>query len=258
MTPRIAALLLLLALGASGGEPARAEPEAVLVSAAISLRDALGDAASRFEAAHAGARIVLNTAASGVLVRQIEEGAPADLYVSASPDEIARLERARRIAPGSAKVLASNRLVVVVAAGDRPPRALDELKETRFDRIAIGNPRTVPAGRYAERALRTLGLWQAVAPRLVLGESVRQVLDWVARGEAAAGLVYATDAKILPGKVAVGAEVPPGTHPPILYEAAVLSGSEHRARAAAFLAFLESADGRAILSRYGFLPAPAR
>jgi molybdate transport system substrate-binding protein len=227
------------------------------VSAASSLKEAAREAADRFEAEHPGTGVVVNAAASGVLLRQIEEDAPVDLFLSASRDEIGRLERAGRIEIGAARPFASNRLIVIVPAGSSPPATLAGLADPRFDRIAIGNPRTVPAGRYAEQALRWAGIRDAVASRLVPGESVRQALEYVARGEAAAGLVYATDARALGRKVTLGPAAPEGSHDPIVYVAAPLRDAPHRTEAAALLAFLLSEEGRRILARHGFLPPPA-
>jgi molybdate transport system substrate-binding protein len=247
-----AAVAALLAGAATGA----AASETVLVSAAASLKEAARDAAERFETAHPGVKVVVNAAASGVLLRQIEEGAPVDLFLSASRDEVTRLERAGRIEAGSSRPFAGNRLVVVVPVGNDPPATFAGLADPRFDRIAAGNPRTVPAGRYAEQALRHAGILDAVGKRLVPGESVRQVLEYVARGEAAAGLVYATDARAFEGKVRAGPEAPEGSHDPIVYFAAALRDAPHPRSAGALLAFLLSDEGRGVLARRGFLPPP--
>jgi molybdate transport system substrate-binding protein len=235
---------------------AAASSETLLVSAAASLKEALREAARRFEAAHPGTRVDVNVAASGVLLRQIEEGAPVDLFLSASREEIGRLEKEGRIESGSSRPLAANRLVVVVPAGAPPPASLAGLGDRRFERIAVGNPRTVPAGRYAEQALRSAGVLDAVRERLVPGESVRQVLEYVARGEVAAGLVYATDARAFEGKVGVGPQAPEGSHDAIVYFAAVLRDARNGTAAAGLMAFLLSEEGRRILARHGFLPPP--
>ena len=230
---------------------------AVLVSTAISLEGPVAAAAAAFTRADAGEPVTVQAAASGVLLAQIERGAPVDVFVSASPAEIARLAGEGRILAGSRRAIAANRLVVVVRKGLDPPASLDALTGRSFDRIAVGNPRTVPAGRYAAQALATLGLEPALKDRLVTGENVRQVLLWVERGEADAGFVYATDALAAAGEVVAGPEVPPGSHDPILYEGAVISGARGAARGAAFLDFLAGPVGRKTLASYGFDPPPA-
>jgi molybdate transport system substrate-binding protein len=248
--PLLAALLCSFLAGIAVAE------ETLLVSAASSLEGAMWEAAARFEATHVGAAAAVNAAASGVLMRQIEQGAPVDLFVSASREEIERLEQAGRIEKGIARPLASNRLVIVVPPGNRPPDRLDDLRDPRFDRIAIGNPRTVPAGRYAEQALRSAGIRDAVASRLILGESVRQVIQYVARGDVAAGIVYATDAMALADRIATGPDLPVRLHDPIVYLAAPLRDAPHPVAAAEMMAFLLSGEGRALLARRGFLPPP--
>ncbi|MBZ5637568.1 MAG: molybdate ABC transporter substrate-binding protein [Acidobacteriia bacterium] len=252
--PAAALLAAVIAAAATGAAAAGS----VLVSAASSLKEAIQEAAERFEVRHPGTGVVVNAAASGVLLRQIEEDAPVDLFVSASPDEIERLERAGRIDVGAARPVASNRLVVVVPAGSSPPATLAGLAAPRFDRIAIGNPRTVPAGRYAEQALRWVGVLNALATRLIPGESVRQVLEYVARGEVAAGIVYATDPRAMGERVVTGPEAPRGSHDPIVYLVAPLRDAPHPTDAAALMAFLLSEEGRSILARRGFLPPPPR
>lgn len=225
---------------------------ALTVSAAVSLKAPLERAASAWEA-RGHAKVTLNTAASGVLLAQIERGAPVDVFVSASRDEIDRLARSAAIVAGTRRAVAGNRLVAIVPAGGLVPRAFADLARPGYDRIAIGNPATVPAGRYARDALTSAGIWDDVAPRLVFAESVRQVLDWVARGEAAAGIVYRTDVALERGEVAAGAEAPAGSHPPIVYEACAVTGG-HEAEAREFLEFLASREAAALFSSHGFEP----
>ncbi len=237
--------------------PMSDHPE-VVVFAAISLRDALTSAVERFQATHPGRRIIVNSAASGILVRQIELGAPADLFLSASPVEMDRLEKSLALTPGSRATFASNRLMVAVAPGVAPPRSFRELGDRRFDRIAIGNPRTVPAGMYARQALRAAGIDSLVSSRLILAESVRQVLRYVTRGEVAAGLVYRTEVRLAGEGVTPGPEAPAGSHDAILYQGAVPAGAPHPGDAREFLRFLLSEEGRSSLAGFGFLPPPPR
>jgi len=226
--------------------------EALHVSVAVSLKPALAEVARSFEERRPGVEVQLNAGASGVLLQQTRRGAPTDLFVSASPLEIDRLESEGRVAPGSRRNVATNRLVVIVPSGRIPPETLGELALPTYDRIAVGNPRTAPVGRYADEALRSLGLREALGRRLIYAESARQVLDYVSRGEVAAGLVYHSDALLLPERVTEGPLVPPGAHTPILYQAVVLDDARRPDDARALLSLLLSKTGRGILSRHGF------
>ena len=179
------ALLVVLA-----GAAARADTRRELhVSVAVSLLPAVREAAAEFENRHPGVSVRLNSGASAVLLQQIRRGAPADLFLSASPLEIDRLESLVGLRPGSRRTLASNRLVIVVPPGRAPPTDPRQLASQEFDLVAVGNPRTSPLGRYTAEALAALELDDTLAPRLVHGESARRVLDYVTRGEVAAGLV---------------------------------------------------------------------
>jgi molybdate transport system substrate-binding protein len=236
--------------------PTGARRGSLLVFAAMSLKEALDAAVEGFESLHPGRAVTRSHAGSGLLVRQIELGAPADLFLSASPLEIDRLQRRRSIREESRTTFASNRLVVVVARGIEPPRRFADLGAARFNRIAVGNPRTVPAGLYAGQALRAVGIQDLVKPRLIIAEDVRQVLQYVARGEVDAGLVYRTEALHAGDGVVIGPEAPAGAHDPILYQGAIPAGAPHPEDARAFLDFLRGAEGQSILARFGFLPPP--
>lgn len=237
------------------GPERHAAEEPLLVSAAVSLHGALRDAADGFQAGR-GTRVQLNTGGSGLLLQQLLRGAPVDLYISASTEEIDRLEQSGRLRPGSRTTVASNRIAVVVPVDTVPPRSLHDLLDPRYRRIAIGNPRTSPAGRYARRLLEAHGLWQPLAPRLVTGESVRQALAYVARGEAEAGLVYRTDARLQPDRLVLALELAASADEPILYEGAILRDSARPQLAGELLRYLTSPEGRRRLAAYGFLPPP--
>lgn len=230
---------------------------AVLVATAISLKAPVEQAAAALQVRDPGETFNVQGAASGVLVLQIEQGSPVDLFVSASPDEVDRLEGDHLLVPGSRTAIATNRLVVVVRKGLAPPSTWEGIEDPRFAKIAIGNPETVPAGRYAQQALRSVGLVRRVGTRLVYGENVRQVLDWVVRGEADAAVVYATEAKLAGAKVVDGPAVPDRLHDPIVYEAALVRGDKKNPRADKLLDFLASPAGEAILAKHGFGPPPS-
>jgi molybdate transport system substrate-binding protein len=224
----------------------------ILVSAAASLTDAFREIGGTFEAAHPGGAVVFNFAASNVLFAQISKGAPADVFASADDAAMNRAERGRFIAADTRRDFASNRLVLIAPAKGPPLNALDDIGSPAVARIAIGSPETVPAGRYAKEALERAGLWTKVADRFVYAASVRQALDYVARGEAEAGFVYATDAAIVRDKVRVVAEVP--TITPIRYPVAVVATSGDPRRARGFVEFLATPAAQRILARHGFGP----
>jgi molybdate transport system substrate-binding protein len=226
----------------------------VLVAAAISLKAPLEDAALRFGAVSPGEPITFTFGSSGQLAAQIEQGAPVDLFVAASPVDMERVAAAGRIDSATRVAIAGNRLVVVVPRGQALPVDLAGLVAPRFARVAVGNPKTVPAGRYAREALYAAGVLDAIDARFVYAENVRQVVDIVARGEADAGIVYATDVALGGEPITSAFEIPEPLHTPILYEGAVVVGAAVAARARAFLRFLTSSAGRDSLAKYGFLP----
>ena len=226
---------------------------AVLVAAAISLKAPLTDAARRFSTTNPGDPITFTFGSSGQLAAQIEQGAPVDLFVSASPVELERLAIGEHIDGATRTTLAGNRLVIVVARGGELPADLAGLAAPRFARIAIGNPRTVPAGRYARQALVATGIADAVAARLVYAENAHQIVALVERGETDAAVLYATDAAQGGDALSPALEIPDALHAPILCEGAVVALAAAGERALAFLRFLGSAAGREIFVKHGFV-----
>ena len=240
---------LVLALAAAWTLPAQAAD--VVVSAAASLTNAFQRVAKVYEARHPGTRIVLNFAASDVLLQQIVNGAPADVFASADQATMDKAAAAKLIRQDSRKNFALNQLVLIQPTGHALQLSgLQDVTRPAVKRIALGDPATVPAGRYTRSVLEADGLWKAVSPKAVLAQNVRQSLDYVARDEVDAGFVYATDAAIMPGKVKVVARVP--STMPIEYPIAVLAGSKHPDDARAFEQFVLSDEGQKLLSAYGF------
>jgi len=238
--------MLVLALAAH----AAAAQQALVVSAASSLTNAFRDMGKAFEAAHPGTKVAFNYAASDILATQIGKGAPADVFASADQEAMNRVEEANAIVVSTRRDFAANALVLVVPSAAALPTALSDLRSDRFRRIAIGSAQTVPAGRYAKEALDGAQLSTALAPRLVFAQNVRQVLDYVAREEADAGFVYATDAAIMPDKVKIAFDV--ATTTPVRYPIAAVKGSKHAEVAAAFVAYVVSGNGQRVLRQYGF------
>ncbi|MHB8354533.1 MAG: molybdate ABC transporter substrate-binding protein [Burkholderiales bacterium] len=223
----------------------------LVVSAAASLAAALNEIKPAFEATHPDTRLFYNFAASGILARQIEGGAPVDVFISASPQPMDQLQSHRQILDGTRIGLLSNELVLVVPKeAHGRPRGFADLSSA--DRIAIGDPGFVPAGQYAVQILRYLGLWESLRSRLIYGQDVRQVLEYVARAEVDAGIVFATDATLLPDKVTRVASAPVGSHQPVLYPAAVMIQTRHPEQARAFLDFLTRPQARALFEKHGF------
>lgn len=244
--------MLLVAAGAPSAAQDRAP---VRVFAAASLTEAMGDLADLWSA-QGNPRPVLVFGASSALARQIERGAPADVFVSADLEWMDWLDDRRLVAAGTRRALAGNRLVLVTpAAAPRvridpaQPGALVRMLGVE-GRLAIADPAAVPAGRYARAALTSLGVWDALAPRTVNAENVRSALAFVERGDAAAGIVYATDARASP-RVRVAAVFAEASHPPIVYPAAALAPA--RGERLAFLRFLGSPAAKAVLRKRGFV-----
>jgi molybdate transport system substrate-binding protein len=246
-------LAALVAGAFSIGLPvAAAVADDVTVFAAASLKNALDDVADAWQAATDDA-VTLVYAGSSALARQIEAGAPADIFISASVDWMDALDRAGLIRSGSRRDLLRNRLVLI--AHGREATAVDLDRDSLTDRLgaarlAMALVDAVPAGVYGKAALTSLGLWEPLAPNVVQAENVRAALALVARGEAGYGIVYATDA-VAEDNVTVVATFPVETYPPIVYPAAMTSESSNPA-AVAFLAFLSAEAARPLFERQGF------
>src|SRR5688500_8470423 len=239
----VLALLLTLVFGAT------LRAEKITVFAAVSLKDAMGEIATACAKA-SGDDVEFSFGASGQLAAQIKEGAPADVFIAAADRQVRDLVDAKVADGASRSVVAANRLVLIVPGDTKKPvTGFSELADARVKRIAIGQPRTVPAGEYAVQVLTKLNVLEAVRERLVYGTNVRQVLDYVSRGEVDAGVVYATDAAT-DAKVKVVATAEETAHDPIVYPAVLIRRSGGTsAGAKRFLEYLKTDDARAILRR---------
>ena len=230
----------------------------VTLSVAVSLKDVTEELGRTFMAGHPGVAVRYNFGASGDLQKQIEAGAPVDVFLSAAPRQMDELEKQGLIVASTRRAFARNLLTVVKPADSKVDitKAAD-LLGARVGRVAIGQPRSVPAGQYAEESLRALGLWDRIQPKLVFAENVRQVLDYVARGEVEAGFVYTTDAATRSQGVKEAFRPPEDTYRPVVYPGAVVAASKHPALGKDFLDLLGGPQGRAVLERFGFQPPPA-
>ena len=232
----------------------RAAAGTLLVSAAASLTDALGEIGKMYEA-RSPDRVNFNFGASSALARQIEASAPVDVFFSADEAQLDRLEKRNLLAPGTRRSLLSNTLVIVVEKGSA--LAIDSpgaLASDRVHSLALAEPGSVPAGVYAREYLQKLGIWESVRRKVIPTENVRGALAAVESGNADAAIVYRTDAAISK-KVRVAFEVAAAEGPRISYPAAVIRDSRHAAAARAFLSFLESPAAAGIFRRHGFLRA---
>ena len=245
--------LLLIAVSLAS-TTARAQDDAGLtVFAAASLKEALDDAAAAYRK-QTGVPVRVSYAASSALARQIEQGAPADVFFSADLEWMDYLQQRNRLDVATRRSLLGNRLVLIAPRASkarvdlkRPATLLAALGDGR---LAVGQTRTVPAGKYAKASLESLSLWNGVRPRLAESESVRAALMLVARCETPLGIVYASDAKAEPG-VRVVATFPEDSHPPIVYPVAALRGAR-AAQATRFVQWLASPAADALFTKRGF------
>ncbi len=251
-------LILTLGLYMAGlAAPACAQTQPLMVYAAASLKNALDDVAKDWTASGHGA-VAINYAASSTLAQQIAADAPADLFVSADLDWMDWLQARGKLREGQRRVLLGNELVLITRASSpltlRLEKGVSLSEALAGGRLAIADPRVVPAGKYGKAALEHLGLWDQVAASLAPAEHVRAVLNFVARGETPLGIVYRTDLRAEP-KVRLLAPFPKGSHPPILYPAAVVTPSRHP-EAVAFLTYLSSMQAQIRFEHEGFLRVP--
>ena len=250
---RFAVSLVLVVLTATA-----AVAQEVTLSVAISLKDAVEDLGRQFAAGRPGVTLRYNFGASGDLQKQIEAGAPVDLFLSAATRQMDELEKQNLIVVSSRKAFARNVLAVVKPTDSKVDVVkAEDLLGARVTRVVIGQPKTVPAGQYAEESLRKMGLWDRLQPKLVFSENVRQALDYVARGEVDAGFVYTTDTASRAQGVKEAFRPPEDTYRPVVYPGAVVAAAKQPALAQAYLDLLASRQGQAVLAKYGFQPPPA-
>jgi molybdate transport system substrate-binding protein len=222
------------------------------ISAAASLNTALSEIKTNFEQENKQITLFYNTGGSGTLQQQILQGAPVDIFLSASNDQFNNLSKEGFIDKQDQVNLLSNQLVLITNI-ETPGRftQFSELQEGKIKKLAIGNPDTVPAGMYAKQTLQNLGLWDLLLPKVIQTKDVRQVLTYVETGNVEAGIVYMTDAKIS-DKVKVVAVAEPEAHDTIIYPAGIIKSSKNKKEAALFLNYLQSPSAEIIFKKYGF------
>src|SRR3954463_4464979 len=248
MSPRFIGMIVLVLAGQFAASAKAAD---LVVSAAASLTNAFTEIGKQFEQLHPGTTIILNFGGSGQLLQQIAKGAPVDVFASADQETMDQAQSQGLIDAETRHNFVSNALVIVVPKQSRLElSSLRQLMSAEIRHIAIGNPDSVPVGRYSKSVLVASGQWDTLAPKLINTQNVRQSLDYVSRGEVEAAFVYRTDAAILPDRVRVALEVPTAT--PILYPIATIKGASNNAQARKFVQFMHSDSARKILQNYGF------
>lgn len=257
MKATLIALTVLVMCGCSKEAKTPVSGVVLRVSAASSLTNVLAEASKNFSKDHANTNVELNFAASGVLLKQIEEGAPVDLFVSASTKEMDALQSQGLIQQGSRVDIASNELVLVTGTSS-DLKSWDGLLSAQVHKIAVSNPETVPSGRYAKETLQKRMLWERVQSKLVLGQDVRQTLGYMIRGDVDAAIVFTSDALMAASKVRVAARAVGGVdHSRIRYPIAVLGNSKRLTEAREFVQYLTSPKGQELFKKFGFsAPTP--
>ena len=224
-------------------------PKEITVSAAISLKNAFEEIGKLYESKVSGVKVLFNFGASGDLARQIEGGAPVDIFASAAQKDMDGLDGKVLV---QSKIAANSIVLIVPAFSKTAISSFEGLNANDIQKIAVGNPKTVPAGRYAEEVFSYYKLLPFIQDKLIFTENVRQVIDYVTRGEVDAGIVYATDAVAKEKEIRVVANAPDASHKPVVYPIAVIKGSKNEEPAKAFVSLVLSPDGQNILEKYGF------
>lgn len=228
------------------------------VSAALGLKEALLDIKKEYEAKRPEIKIIYNLAAAGVLQSQIEQGAPADVFISAAEKQIDDLQKKNMILPATRKKLVGNQLVLIVPKDSKLGlNSFADLTQDKVKAFGLGAPETVPAGQYGQEVLAHLGIWEKVKPKAVLGKDVRALVAYAETGNVEASIVFSTVAATS-DKVKIAAAAPAGSHKPIVFPGVVLSGSKQPKVAEDFLNYMASPEGMKMFAKYGFSPITAK
>ncbi len=230
---------------------AKGKPAELLISAAASLTDCMDELKAAYMQEHPQVTIKANYGSSGALQQQIEQGAPVDIFFSAGVAQMTALKDKGFMSEGTVRDLLENKLVLIIPVGGKNLSSFQDLAAQDIVRIAVGDPKSVPAGQYAEEAFRTLALFDAIKGKLIYAKDVREVLTWVETGNVQAGLVYETDAKISK-KVVISAVAPEGSHKRVIYPVGVLKESKYPEEAKAFVDYFFTDEAKAVFARYGF------
>lgn len=235
----------------TGNNVSQAAQKELIISAAASLQNSLTEIQKDYTQKNPGIKLTFNFGASGPLQQQIEQGAPADVFISAGKSQIDTLEQKKLLVKGTRADLLGNDLVLIASKDNTSIASVEDLTKPGVGKISIGTPESVPAGQYAKDSLTSLKLWDTLQPKLVLAKDVTQVLSYVETGNVDAGFVYRSDAQGST-QAKVVAVVPDSSHKPIVYPAAVIAASKNQQAAEDFLKYLESPDVQQIFAKYGF------
>lgn len=257
----VAALAAVMVMGLSGCTPAdepgggEAEPVTLNLSVAASLTDAMEEIARLYKDEAPHVTMEFNFGSSGALQQQIEQGAPTDIFMSAASKQMNELEEKDLLLEGTRFDLLQNELVLVVFKGFSGIAEFADLSKEGIELVAIGDPESVPAGKYAQEAFTNLGIWDGLESgnKLMLAKDVREVLAFVENEAVQAGAVYRTDAMIS-DKVEVAAVAPEGSHAPVIYPVAVIKDSAHPEEAKSLMDYLAGDAAKAVFEKYGFKP----
>lgn len=228
------------------------QQQKLVVSAAASLKETMNTLAEEYKKKNPNVDLTFNFAASGTLQTQIEQGAPADIFISAAQQQMDALDNKALLADGTRKDLLINKIVLITPKDNKNNiTQLADITTDKVSKIAVGDPKSVPAGQYAEEIFKNLNYEDTVKPKSVYGNDVRAVLAWVENGEVDCGLVYQTDAAIS-DKVKIVAEAPEDSHKPIVYPIAILKSTKNMQAAKDFVDFLQTPEAAKIFEHYGF------
>lgn len=250
--------LLFAVVGCSSSNDQQAAPQSspapveLYVLAAASLTDAMNELAPLYESSHPGQKLVISYGSSGTLQQQIEQGAPADLFLSAATKQMDELVKKDLIDSAYTTNLLTNRLVLITPKDSAASvKAFEDLQNQEIQKIAIGQPESVPVGTYAKQSLTNLGIWETVESKFVYAKDVRQVLTYVETGNVDAGIVYQTDAASS-DKVQIAATADEKTHSPIVYPMGLAKDSKHAEEAQTLFKWLQEQEAASIFAKYGF------
>lgn len=245
-------VLLILSVMVAGCGGSKETPKTeITVSAASSLKEALGELQSIYSNKQPDVKVTFNFGSSGTLQQQIEQGAPVDLFISAGKKQMDGLENKNLIKKSTRKNIIGNEIVLVVGNDNTSITSFQDLTKPEVKHISIGNPESVPAGKYGQEALTSMKLWDTLQNKLVQGKDVKQVLAYVETGNAEAGLVYNSDAQVS-NKVKIASIAQKDTHKPIVYPAALISTTKNVSETEGFLKFLQSEEAMKVFIKYGF------